>query len=728
MTSGLKFKQSFDIKSKYGAFYTGGNVEWSKDKLFCQTSSTVNVLDINTGLIEAKAGVDNDDKESVDSIQTFTKSNNNIVTSHRSGLLKLWNLDGQLIKQWKYIHKGPIAKLTLQHQYLATGGSDSVVRLWDLEHQTCLLCLKGASGVVSIVEFHPVEKWLFGSGDNTKINMWDMKNGKLHKVFSGHYSRISSLCFHNDYKHFISAGRDKVLILWNIDSPSALKTIPVYECVESVIPLPSKFKLPHNVCIQSDSFYVATAGSKGVIRIWDITNCKEICVTQFVGFSDEILDALYVGEDDSHLAIATNSADIKLYKDSSMSCTLLRGHSDLVLALSKCPDKPTLMASSSKDNSVRVWQMNDGTMHCIGVGLGHTGSVGSVAFGHSRFLVTVSQDTCVKVWELQSEANLYCSCTQIAHEKDINTVTVSPNNKMIATGSQDKTLKLWSEHLELLGVLRGHKRGIWCVKFSPIDQILLSSSADATIKLWSIADLNCLKTFESHEASVLRIEFITSGMQFLSTDSEGLIKLFNVKTSDCTSTLSQHEGRIWALAVKKNENEFVTGGSDSLLIKWQNITEEKIMQRFKEQEEYILQEQQLYNCLQNEQFLKGLKIALRLNKPLHVLKIVQNIIRKGESGLSNAIALLEDDQKEQLLNMAINWNTNSKYCQPAQVVLNVLLNELQSGKLLSIGFRNNLKAALPYTERHFKRLTQLLQDLYFISYVINCMQPHARIK
>ncbi|KRT80907.1 WD40 domain-containing protein, partial [Oryctes borbonicus] len=811
-----KRTMNFDIESKYGAFYTGGNIEWSKEKLFCQTSSTINCLDINTGQVVSKINTENEDGENADSIQTFTRNNNNIITSHKSGLLKLWDLDGQLIKQWKYIHKGPIAKLTLQNQYLASGGSDSAVRLWDLEYQTCLLCLKGASGVVNVVEFHPTEDWIFGSGDDGKINMWGTTKGKLCKVFTGHYSKVTSLCFHSDYKHFITAGRDKVLILWKIDSDSALKTIPVYEVVETVVSLPKKFKLPHNISVnQSDeSIYIATAGSKGVIRIWDIVNCKEIyvqqqnssinefsivnllfdaelktfmvvsqehtiimydlkmftcrkqfvgfsnllfdaelktfmvvsqehtiimydlktfsCRKQFVGFSDEILDAIYVGKDDSHLAIATNSADIKLYKDSTMSCTFLKGHTDLVLALNKCISKPTLMASSSKDNSIRLWQMSDDTMHCVGVGLRHTGSVGSVAFGNSNFLVSVSQDTCVKVWEvpskLDADTNLYCSHTQVAHEKDINSVTVSPNNKMIATGSQDKTVKLWSENLEFFGALRGHKRGVWCVKFSPIDQVLLSSSADTTIKLWSIIDLNCLKTFESHEGSVLRIEFITSGMQFLSTDGNGLIKLFNVKTSECISTLSQHDGRIWALAVKQNEDQFTTGGSDSLLIKWRDVTQEKIMQQSKEREEYILQEQQLYNYLQNDQFLKALKIALRLDKPLHVLKIVQNIISKGESGLSDTIGELGVDQKEQLLKVAISWNTNSKYCQPAQVVLNVLLNEFQSGKLLSTGLRNTLEGALPYTERHFKRLTQLLQDLYFISYVINCMQPHARIK
>lgn len=493
--------------------------------MFCQTNSVINVVDIETGSVTSTIG--DDAENNIDNIQTFTKNDENVVTSHKSGLLKLWNHKGQLVKQWKYIHKGPIAKLQLGNNILISGGSDSTIRCWDLEHQVCLFCLKGLEGVVSIVEFHPVERWIFGSGDNGNINMWEIEKGKLLKVFSGHYSKVTSLCFHHDNKHFITSSRDKVLILWNIENQSAIKTVPVYEVIESVVSLPKKIELPH-ISIAHDSIHIATAGNKGVIRIWDIANCKEIyvqgnslinkcntegglaitkllfnveleafavlsqehtivihdlktfkCVKQFVGFSDEILDAVYVGKDDSYLAVATNSADIKLYEDSTMNCKLLKGHTDIVLALSKCPDKPILMLSSSKDNSIRLWLMDEGNVQCVGIGLRHTGSVGSVAFGQSSFLVSVSQDMCIKKWELPSKfkenCNLYCSRTQIAHDKDINTVSVSPNNKMIATGSQDKTLKLWSEDLQLLGVLRGHKRSVWCVRFSPVDQVCRNS-------------------------------------------------------------------------------------------------------------------------------------------------------------------------------------------------------------------------------------------------------------
>lgn len=51
-----------------------------------------------------------------------------------------------------------------------------------------------------------------------------------------------------------------------------------------------------------------------------------------------------------------------------------------------------------------------------------------------------------------------------AHEKDINCVAVAPNDAVIASASQDRTVKLWrARDLEPVGVLKGHKRGVWKV-------------------------------------------------------------------------------------------------------------------------------------------------------------------------------------------------------------------------------------------------------------------------
>ena len=156
----------------------------------------------------------------------------------------------------------------------------------------------------------------------------------------------------------------------------------------------------------------------------------------------------------------------------------------------------------------------------MGIGEGHIDAVGSVAWGQRTGAICCSgsNDQSIKVW---NTAKLADGCKKgllgraagepaavaamrgwKAHDKDINSVALSPNEALVASGSQDRTVKIWHVETGALAVTcKGHKRGVWCVKFSPVDKVVGSASADATVKLWAATDGACLKTFEGHEGS-----------------------------------------------------------------------------------------------------------------------------------------------------------------------------------------------------------------------------------
>ena len=74
-------------------------------------------------------------------------------------------------------------------------------------------------------------------------------------------------------------------------------------------------------------------------------------------------------------------------------------------------------------------------------------------------------------------------------------VRVSPNDKLIASSSQDKTIKIWnSSDLMLVQTLNGHKKGVWDCAFSPVDKLLVSASGDKTIKVWNLSNGTCIAT------------------------------------------------------------------------------------------------------------------------------------------------------------------------------------------------------------------------------------------
>ena len=117
-----------------------------------------------------------------------------------------------------------------------------------------------------------------------------------------------------------------------------------------------------------------------------------------------------------------------------------------------------------------------------------------------------SEDKTLKLWDLESitDGVLHgAKVTVKAHDKSINAVCVAPNDKLVASCSMDKTIKLWSlPQLSLVHTLKGHRKGVWDISFSTINSVLLSSSGDQTIRVWNVRDGSTLYTIEGFDHSV----------------------------------------------------------------------------------------------------------------------------------------------------------------------------------------------------------------------------------
>ncbi|XP_015242994.1 PREDICTED: transducin beta-like protein 3 [Cyprinodon variegatus] len=788
--SNLQFKTNFAVSSKIEPFYKGGKVQISKDEkyVFCTCGSRVNVLEISTGKIIHS--LEHDDQEDITSF-SLSCDDELLVTASKALLLKQWDWkQAKCTRSWKAIHTIPVASMTFDSTstLLATGGCDATIKVWDVVKQYCTHNLKGSSGVVHLVQFHPdiSRLQLFSSSLDCSIRLWDLRSSQCICVLQSHYSAVTSLSFSRDGDTMVSSGRDKICTVWDLKSQQAKRTVPVYEAVEGVVLLPEKTDLSE-IGVKSKNELFVTAGSKGVLRVWEANTAR--CVytqtlpstltpssededddnprglmylfhlpassrlatvtaehnilfyqfpslttqQQFVGYNDEVLDVKFLGKDDSHIVVATNSCQLKVFQLLTNSCQILYGHTDTVLTLDVFK-KGSLFASCAKDRSVRVWQMDSdsGQVRCVAQGSSHTNAVGSISCSRMKasFIVTGSQDCTVKVWDLPAAFpgkeihQLVPRTTEKAHDKDVNSVAVSPNDKLLASGSQDRTAKLWSlsgdGQLGLLGVFRGHRRGIWSVCFSPVDQVLATSSADGTIKLWSLQDFSCLKTFEGHDASVLKVIFVSRGTQLLSSGADGLVKLWTIKTNECVKTLDAHQDKVWGLHGSRKDDRMVTGSADSNITVWMDVSEVELAEEQAKQEDQILKHQELSNLLHEKKYLKALGLAISLDQPHTVLTVVKAIRQTEDSSelLEKTLLKLRVDQKESLLRYCVVWNTNARNCLDAQAVLQVLLKHLPPEELLQYqGARTHLEGLIPYTERHMERIGRLLQASMFLNYM-----------
>ncbi|XP_073813539.1 transducin beta-like protein 3 [Musca autumnalis] len=778
-------EKSFAVQARYANFYAGGDVAWSKDGkwIFCLNGSEITKVDVQTGLVNRSYGLNyNEDgdrintgaeeEENDDTIYSFDLSSNQeyMVTVHRSSLVRLWHLPtGKVEKLWKSQHKGPVVKVAFSAdaKLVCTSGADSTLRIWDYENSRCLCALKEFTGPANLVQFHPNpgKKEIFAAGADNAIYKWNFESKELEAKMKGHLSQVTDFDFSDstvECQHLVSVSRDKVLIVWSLADGKQLKVVPLYEEIVGVF-----YKDPINAIVaglngnlkqinctsgkitvllerQEEEFelntllhnsqnkQLAVVTTDHNILIFEIEP-KLKCFKHLIGFNDEILDVCFLGETEQFLAVATNSKHIKLYDiENDMNCNIIVGHKDTVMTLSS-PGSSNLLLSAGKDYSIFLWTLDkeNATLKCLAKNTSsHTATIGCISFGFncSNIFASVCQSGSMKVWSLktkpkQEEYEFLIKYAALAHDKEVNSVSFSPNNKIIATASQDKTAKLWSaDSHSIIGTLRGHTRGVWSVRFSPTDQIVLTTSSDCSLRLWSLSNLSCLKRLEQ-TATVLRAEFIDHGKYIVSSGSDGLLKVWNIKTNACVQTLDEHDDRVWSLAVaSKTQKYFFSAAADSKLIKWKDVTEECKNSEIDKRQAELLEEQSLQTLLhQNKNLKKAFILALKLGKPRVTYNILNQFIQKREhASIGELITQLNNDRKLILLDHVKVWSCNARYSHVSNVVLHHLLKEMLVEPSLqrSLNAKNLVEVVTPYVQRHFKRVTELSKELNFLDFIV----------
>ncbi len=432
-----------------------------------------------------------------------------------------------------------------------------------------------------------------------------------------------------------------------------------------------------------------------------------------------------------------------------------------------------LLATASKDRSCRLWDMD--LLQSVATYKGHMAAVGAIALSRRKgpyigpsgaFLISGSADKLLKKWLIEyrsektevSKALLSSipSATIKAHEKDINHVCISPNDRLIASASQDRTAKVWnSGDLSLVATLLGHKRGVWRVEFNPVDKCLATASGDRTIRVWSGVDFTCLRTLQGHTASVLNLQFVTVGAQMISSGSDGLLKLWTLRTGVCEGTFDAHDSKVWALALSKSEDDdalgagganaglrVVSGGVDSVINVWRDTTAEEEEFAAKGREEAILQDQELQNCMRASEYAKALDLGFRLNRPRQVFQIIVEVLnraserclkeRKSSNGpnsvtatevaasdLDGLVRSWSDEQLATCFSFCKEWNCNARKAHVVNTLLGSVLRTVHLQRLAGLdGSSSAADALLAYNERHYNRLDRLLQEACLGDYAL----------
>jgi WD40 repeat protein len=344
-------------------------------------------------------------------------------------------------------------------------------------------------------------------------------DSRLLFTFKGHNGAVNGVTFDpTDGKRLASGSggfdeRSKPLQGW----------VKVWEDTgQEVLTLGGDFDDVEGVAISPDGRYLAAAGYR-TVKVWDLTKKQEF--QTFKGYTNYVFSVAF-SPDSRWLATGSYSDPVQVWDVATAAKVLSLPTNEPMTAadgtllytdahdVAFSPDGRRLAAGCG-DSVVRVWQLDAGgaapltraswTLGVPGSGIdrppvgehqGHRNAVYCVAFSpDSKYLASGSVDRTIRVWDLATMKEFRV----LSHQQTVNSVAFRPDGQYLAAGcgnvgdEPDKPgeLKVWDWNADREVFSRAaHKGRVHCVAFSPDGKRLASAGQDHTVKIWDATNLD----------------------------------------------------------------------------------------------------------------------------------------------------------------------------------------------------------------------------------------------
>ena len=546
--------------------------------------------------------------------------------------------------------------------FLVSAGKDALIKVWDLFSQHCVEThVSQVNGECWALGISTDQSACISAGNQGELHSWSIDAKSLrseplqpHRRILNHRgafyrhsnSRTTGIVFHPSHHLIALHGSEKAVELWRIRSPGEVQKKLARKkkrkrekgsAVETDAPdIPNGGKMQHPSEASIDDIFelyviVRTGGKVGSIA-W-ATEKPGKAVSILVGTSNNQLEVYNIGypakkvgkdhppdyhrafslgvpghravvrslalsSDDRMLASASHGS-LKIWDTSTQTCirTLECGYA---LSVAFLPgDK--IVVVGTREGSLELMDIASSTL--LDTIKAHERDLWSLQVRpDDKSLVTGSADKSVKFWDFRIVQEPVLGSTRkfskldLVHTRtlkvtdDVLVVRYSPDTRLLAISTLDNTVKVfYSDSLKLFLTLYGHKLPVLSIDISYDSKLIVTSSADKNVRIWGLDFGDCHKAFFAHQDSIMSVAFVPgnldgNGHHFFSASKDRVIKYFDADKFDQIQKLTGHHGEIWAIAVARSGQFLVSASHDRSIRLWQQTDEQLFLEEEREKE------------------------------------------------------------------------------------------------------------------------------------------------
>ncbi len=358
---------------------------------------------------------------------------------------------------------------------LYSAGWDTTARVWDVNTCEPIILLNSHASQVHTLVLSGDGNLLACADSANTIHIWDTSRNREVSILSSQAREIRALAFNPDGRRLASGGAERIIHLWDSEKAQSEVRQGDPETTRTCLAL------------SPDSGRLATLGAGATLGIWETKDSSSGPELQDAG----ALRAFAASPDGKWIAgsrAAEDSAIALWDAVTGRRVALLEGQGGPVTTLAFSADSGLLATGGSRTGDVWLWNIPEGNPALLLPCAADDCSVEALAFHPVKRVLAVGgvdwtaasrSEGCVALWDVSQPSQL------AVFRGGAVSLAFHPNGRRLAVASLVQTVRVLNlDENELAAEWPAHTDAMKCVVYSPDGKLLATGGDDHTVRLW----------------------------------------------------------------------------------------------------------------------------------------------------------------------------------------------------------------------------------------------------